>query len=209
MTVAISPDGKTLVAGGDTRTLVILDPESLEVKNRIWIETTITDLAFSKDGATLLVGDSGERVLSYKTSDWSKKSVLEKRDKLSVARDADLFAAMEEDYSNGTSIFFHAVGDNSVKGSMRFAKGERVVGFGLSPDGKKIGILFAEKPDPAEKKVEYKDMPKDLKEPERTTFQQQNDGKTSRMVFAEVPSGKILTDQTIFHGFKLRGCFQR
>ncbi len=199
MTVAISPDGKTLVAGGDTRTLVILDPVSLEVKNRIWIETTITDLHFSKDGGTLLVGDSAERVLSYKTSDWSKKSVLEKRDRVSVARDADLFAAMEEDYSNGTSVYFHAVADNSVKGSMRFPKGERVVGLGLNAEGTKVGIVFAEKPDAAEKKLEYKDIPKDLKEPARSEFQQQNDGKTGRLVVAEVPSGKILGDHTLYY----------
>lgn len=65
LTVAISPDGKTLVAGGDTRTLLIIDPESLEVKIRVWVETTITDLYFSKDGGTLLIGDSSDRVLLY------------------------------------------------------------------------------------------------------------------------------------------------
>jgi hypothetical protein len=199
MTVAISPDGKTLVAGGDSRTLVIMDPESLEVKNRIWAETTITDLHYSKDGGTLLVGDSAERVLTYKTADWSKKSTLDKRDLVSVARDADIFAAMEEDYSNGPSVFFHSVGDNGVKGSMRFAKGDRVIGLGLNAEGTKVGVVFAGKDDPSEKKVEYKDIPKDLKEPARSTFQQQNDGKTGRIVFAEVPSGKILGDHTIYY----------
>jgi len=199
MTVAISPDGKTLVAGGDTRTLVIMDPETLEVKDRVWIETTITDLAFSKDGATLLVGDSAARVLTFKTADWSKKAVLEKRDRLAVAQQADLFAALEEDYNNGPSIFFHAVSDNGVKGSLRFAKGDRIVGFGMNPEGTKVAILFGDKADPSEKKLEYKDIPKDLKEPERSTFQQQNDGKMARVVFAEVPSGKILADHKTFY----------
>ena len=199
LTVAISPDGKTLVAAGDTRTLVIMDPESLEVKNRIWAETTITDLHYSKDGEILLVGDSAERVLTYKTADWSRKSVLDKRDLVSLARDADLFAAMEEDYANGPSVFFHSVADNSIKGSMRFAKGERVIGLGLNADGTKVGVVFAGKDDPSEKKVEYKDIPKDLKEPARTTFQQQNDGKTGRIVFAEVPSGKILADHKTYY----------
>ena len=199
LTVAISPDGKTLVAGGDTRTLLVIDPETLEVKNRVWIETTITELLFNKDGSTLLVGDSAERVLSYKTSDWSKKTVLEKRDRPTLSRAADLFAALEEDYTNGPSIYFHAVADNAVKGSMRFTKGERVVGLGMNAEGTRVGVMFAEKQNPAEKKLEYKDIPKELKEPQRSEFQQQNDGKTGRFVVAEVPSGKILTDQTIFY----------
>jgi hypothetical protein len=137
--------------------------------------------------------------LTYKTADWSKKSVLEKRDLVSLARDADLFAAMEEDYSNGPSVYFHSVADNSVKGSMRFAKGERIIGLGLNAEGTKVGVVFAGKDDPSEKKVEYKDIPKDLKEPARTTFQQQNDGKTGRIVFAEVPSGKILGDHKTYY----------
>ncbi len=198
VTIALSPDGKTLVAGGDSRTLLVMDPQTLEVKSRIWVETSITALDFSKDGSTLLVSDSSDRVLLYKTADWSKKSAFDKRESVSVARAVDLFAAAEKDYQ-GNIIHFCSASDGSSKGSVKLVKEERVVALGLNPAGTRLAVLCAGKDDAAEKKVEYKDIPKELQGDARTTFQQQNDGKTALVAFVEVPSGKIISQQRIFY----------
>ncbi|MCP5102345.1 MAG: hypothetical protein GY950_03150, partial [bacterium] len=68
--VAVSPDGKTIVVGGDTRTLYVLDPSSLEVKKRIWLKTNIYEMAFNKDGSVLVVEDTSETLYFVKATNW-------------------------------------------------------------------------------------------------------------------------------------------
>jgi hypothetical protein len=71
LTVAVSPAGDKLVAGGDTRTLLILDPQTLAVKDRVWIETTIVGLTFDKAGTTLAVEDGSGTGLLEVAASWA------------------------------------------------------------------------------------------------------------------------------------------
>ncbi len=58
--VAVSPDGKTVVVGGQNRVLYVVDAETFEVKKRIWTRARVGALEFSKDGSTLVLEDDAE-----------------------------------------------------------------------------------------------------------------------------------------------------
>ncbi len=199
ITVAVSPDGKRLVAGGDSRTLVVLDPETLEVKDRTWIETDIVRMAFNQKGTLLAVESTEGKVTLFDTATWKKKLDLGKREIFAMASKADVLAGYDTDY-NSPTIHLHSMADGTVKAQIPLpAKGIRYVAYGINADATRLAVITEGKDDPAEKKVEYNDIPKDLKDLPRDEFVQHNDGKTSTFYLLNAADGKVLLEKKIFY----------
>ena len=76
--VAISPDNKILVAGGDSRVLYVIDPSSLKVKERVWFKSDIHEMEFNKDGSVLLVRDTGNTLYFIKSENWQVFKIIKK-----------------------------------------------------------------------------------------------------------------------------------
>ena len=186
------------MAGGDTRTLVVMDPESLEVKERVWVEATITRLAFSQKGTVLAVETTDGKVMLYDAATWKKKVDLGKRENFVVATKADVLAGWDADY-NGSAIHVHSLTDGAAKVKFTYQKGVRIAAYGLNDDGTRLAVLIEGKDDPEEKKVEYKDIPKDLQGAARDEFVQRNDGKTAMFYLTDTASGKQLCEKKVFY----------
>src|SRR5262245_35859612 len=60
--VAVSPDGKSVAAGGQNRVVYLLDADSLAVTRRILLGARIVHMTYNKDGSRLIVEDDAERV---------------------------------------------------------------------------------------------------------------------------------------------------
>lgn len=194
LTGAVSPDGKTIVVGGDSRTLYVFDGASLEVRDRIWLGATIWSIFFNKDGNRLLVSDTGDTVHLINTDTWKSEKEVEKAGRPCSARAADLFAGLGY---RAEVIDLYSMTDGSKKGSVKVD--QKVAAFGLNADGTRLGLLTKGEKDEAEKEVKYNDIPKDLKGIEKKAFQQKNDGKTAVFHLFEVPSGKELHKAKIFY----------
>ena len=197
LTVAVSADGSQLVAGGDTRTLLILDPKTLETKERHWIGTSILNIAFNKDGSVLAVQDTSDAVYLYKTSDWTEIAKIPKVVNFSAASDADLIAGHDGDYKKPNVKVFSFT-DGSEKGSIPLPEGKKVAALGINSEGTKIAILCQGEKDEAEPKVERSAIPKDLKGIASKEFQQKNDGKTSTFLLIDIASSSIETEAKTF-----------
>ena len=78
LTVALSPDGKVMVAAGDNRTLYILDPGKMEVTQRVWLGVCIVGLQFNKDGNVLLAEDTDGTLHLIDVKTWQEKKNLPK-----------------------------------------------------------------------------------------------------------------------------------
>jgi len=192
LTIAVSADGSRLVAGGDTRTILVLDPATLEVKERRWIEVPITGLAFNKDGSILAVHDTSETVHLYSTADWSRKAEIPKRSGFCVTTSANLFAGFD-----GSGLFVHSLSDGSLKTSIPGGKGVRIAAAGFNAGGTTLAVLGEGAKDPGEPEVAFAAIPKNLKGLALEEFKQKNDGKTAALSLYDPASGKKLFEKKI------------
>ncbi|MDF1824161.1 MAG: hypothetical protein P1U68_05945 [Verrucomicrobiales bacterium] len=197
LTVAVSSDGTQLVAGGDSRTLLVLDPESLEVKDRHWVGTSIVDLVFNGDGSILAVYDTSGTVYLYNTGDWSQITEIKKVMNFSAAVEGGLIAGQDGDYK-APQVQVFSFSDGTLQSSVPLPEGQRIASLGINDEGTKIAVLFQGVDDEGETKVERADIPKDLKGIAKTEFEQKNDGKTSRYFVIDVATATIEKETTVF-----------
>ena len=193
LTVAVSPDDKTIVTGGDNRVLYVMDAKSLKITKRIWLKTTIWGLHFNKDGSRLLVEDTEKTISFVDTKTWKVEKEVRKAGYLIPAMEANLFAAVN---SKKKKIMFMSMDDGSLKGKVVLDK--YVAAFGINAKGDRLAVLSKDEKDADEKVVKSGDIPKDLKGADRIEFKQRNDGKTSIFYIFNIPSGKELLRKKIY-----------
>lgn len=191
LTIAVTGDGSKLVAGGDTRTLIVLDPETLEVKERHWVEADIIKLAFNGDGSMLAVQDSNDTVRLFGTADWKKKAELPKC--IAFTAGGGLIAGHDGNY-NGPSVTVYSIDDGAKKSTVSFEKGTKIAALALSQDGGKLAVLTEGVKDESEPEVPYAQLPKDLKGLALDEFKQKNDGKTSQLLIYDAATGNKLSE---------------
>jgi len=189
---AVSPDGKILVAGGDSRVLYIMDSSSLEVKNRVWLKTGIYEMEFNKDGSILVVEDTSEDLYFVKTKDWQVLKTIKKGGPMSAAPAADLLAGFTSGYKKSTAAFY-SMTDGALKGKVEFPA--KIVSVGLNAKGTRMMLMAV---GPKEMEIKKK-RPPELKGIEKDTFVQKYDGKVSILAEFEVPTGKKISEKTVFY----------
>jgi glutamine cyclotransferase len=189
---AVSPDGKIIVVGGDNRVLYIMDAASLTVKERIWFKSNIYEMEFNKDGSILVVEDTSETLYFVNTKDWQTVKKVPKAGYMSPAPAADILAGADPGYKT-SKVKFISMTDGSLKGQVEFPA--KVIGIGLDASGKRL-VLMAQGPKDKEAKQK---KPKELKGLEADIFKQKNDGKVSILAEFDVPSGKKISEKTVFY----------
>lgn len=195
LAVAISPDGKQMVAAGDNRVLYVINPENMEVTQRVWLETCILDLEFSKDGSKVLAEDTDGSLLLISAQDWSVIKKEPKAQQMSVAREANLAAGLSAE-SSGNTVRFFSLDDLSVTGKVTLAQGEKVASMGLDPQGERLAVWLTPIDDASEPKEK---APTDLKGLEADEFKLKNDGKTSRLLIFKVADGSTIVDHKLYY----------
>lgn len=196
LTVAVSSDGSKLVAAGDSRTLLILDPETLEVKKRVWTQLSITAITFSRDGARLIALDTSNALHVFGTEDWSKQA--EYKEGAAFTTNGELIAGSDGKY-DGRTVFVRRLADGVEIMSASFEKGVEIAALALSEDGARLAVLTAGAKDESEKEVPYAEIPKDLDSDAKDEFKQKNDGKTSRLFFYDTATGDQVSEATTFY----------
>lgn len=202
LTVAVSADGSQVIAGGDTRTLLTIDPKTLEVKKRMWIGTAIVNMAFNGDGSVLVVQDTADTAFLYDTKTWKPKFTLQKFGDITVLPKFDLLIGVENSY-RGALVKFKKLSDTSDQGQIQMERKERVRALGIDASGKKLAVLLQADNDKNEPKVKFSEIPRELRGVERAEYRQRNDGRTSVLRIYSVPDGKMIKEVKTY--FDLRG----
>lgn len=194
LTVAVSPAGDKLVAGGDTRTLLVLDPDTLAVKERIWIETSIVHLAFDQAGATLAVTDTSGDVLLFDTASWKPRATIATNGTVAFAPAPGLMAGSDK----GRAVSIFSMSDGKETAKLALPAGAAVANLGFSADGKRLAVILKAK-EGGEPKAASNAIPKELKGLEREEFVLRNDGKLSELLVFDATSGKLLSQAKTFY----------
>ena len=197
LAVAISADGKTLVAGGRNRALYELDPTTLAVKRRAHLGRQIMKMAFAPSGKVLIV-ESTDAVQWVDLATLQPTKTLEKASRITLAPAAGLVGINAKNRPQGVKLLDIETG--AEKASVPYDPMIGLSGFALSPDGKQVALLYSRRRDDGEKKVAYKDIPKDLKNAARNEFMLRGDGYTCQFVVVDVASGKPTLEAKTWYG---------
>jgi WD40 repeat protein len=152
ISVAITPDGKTIACGGRTgffweksQSIYLFDRESGKLVHRIkdLPDVTITYLAYSKDGNSLaatLGGSKGIRI--YHTRDYSIAGVDEEYGDSCVSADFDVIGRLVTASSDG----FIRLYDSDLKLIIKKTApgGNKPSSVNFSPDGSSIAVGFGD-----------------------------------------------------------------
>lgn len=195
LTVAVSAAGDKLVAGGDSRTLLVLDPATLAVKERIWIETTIVQLVFDQSGATLAVTDTSGEVRLFDATSWTLRAIIPASGTVAFAPAAGLVAASDK---QNKSVSLFSMSDGKETGKLALPAGAAVANLGFSADGKRLAVILKAK-DGSEPKVANNAVPKELKGLAREEFVLKNDGKVSEVLVFDAASGKVVSQAASYY----------
>jgi WD40 repeat protein len=190
--VAVSPDGKMLVAGGDNRVLYIIDTDTLTVRKRIWFKSNIYEMAFNGDGSTFIIEDTSETLYFLNTRDWQVISKVPKAGSMSTAPKKNLVAGISSGFKKST-IKLMSMSDGVMTGQISFPG--KVTAVGVNPGGNRLVILAKG----AANQEQKNPVPKELKGLEKDIYKQKNDGKVSILAEFEIPSGKKISEKTIFY----------
>lgn len=199
LAVAVTPDGTRLVAGGSNRVLYDLDPQTLEVKRRVYLGRQIMEMAFSPDGKTLVV-ESTKAMQWLKADTFEPIETLDGVEKMSLAPAAGVVAVNHR--RNPSAIQIRSLSDASVKAQIPFDPTQTVAGFGLRPDGKKLALLYSKRKDPEEEKVAWKDIPEELRKKRDLAlrlYQQKHDGYTARYYVFDVATGEQELEKKLWY----------
>lgn len=197
LTVAVSADGKRLVAAGDTRSLIVLDPEKLTVLQRIWVGTTILRLTFDNAGKTLLATDTDGVAHLYDTQTWKPRASIPKRVGAVMAPATGLIAGAEGSHAAG-AIFINDAASGAERAKIVLEKGDRVSGLGFDPQGRRLAVLIGPIESKEEPRVQSSQIPKELRGLERDEFQQKNDGQVSILRIYDAATGKMISELKTF-----------
>ncbi len=159
--LAVSPDGATVAAAGDNHALYLIDPATLEVRQRIHLGSNPQEMWYSADGKTLAVWTLDDEIRLLSTADWSLKATLPDVFQVAHAARADALVILGRP---------KCANDGATREFVGLAAKADASGFVLITKGVK---------DESEAKAE---TPKDLKGAEKETFELQHDGNTAEIV---------------------------
>lgn len=197
LTVAISPKGDQLVAGGDNRVIYVLDPKTLDVTKRIPFGVPIIRMAFDASGGTLAVNDNDGTLHLIDTKTWTTKNKFKDKHRVAFSAKNGLVASSDGD-SRARAIVVNATSDGKEVFRAALEKPMPVAALGISPDGAKLAVLIGGNDDKDEPKINYNDIPKDLKGLDKTDFQLKNDGKSSLVQIYDLKSGKLISENKTY-----------
>ncbi len=182
--IAVSPNGKTVLAAGDNRVLYTIDADSLSVKDSLWIGINPLSIHYNKDGSVFIVHDTSNSLVFYSSE--TKKPIAEVADAtlIAIAEKADIIVASgrvkgrDKDATTKLYGYDMSTGKQVVSATAKVG----IHGLGVLSDASRIFALS--KSLKSEKETKDK-VPTELKGLERELFRQKHDGKVSQFVTFE------------------------
>jgi DNA-binding beta-propeller fold protein YncE len=168
--LALSGDGKLLAVAGRNRAVYVLDAATLEVRQRLGVRTPVRNLAFTADGAALVVEDDRDTLRRFDRATGKPLATLEDARGLTVHPEGKLALV------RGANLRSIQLADFRTMAILETT--ERPAALAFDASGKQIFVLEQSQFTEDEKRVAAADVPEKLRGLEREEFRQRNDGRT-------------------------------
>jgi len=183
---ALSPDGKTILIGGNTRTLYVVDNVKNTVIKRIRLDGGIHFIGFTKDGSNFLVDDSDQiRIFNAKTH--KETDQIKNNRQVIFTPDSGKLILMKD-----KKFEIRSISDIHSLREIPFPKECQVSIFDVNDDGQLLAVLYNQSKS-KEKKAGWNKVPKELKDLKKKDWQKQNDGKSGKLIIYDLQNGKIVS----------------
>ena len=195
--IAVSPDGKTVLAAGDNRVLYVLDAKPLTVRKRIWIGVNPLSIHYSADGSTFALHDTKGTLKFYDAATLRINNEITDVETLAVAEKADIIFTAGRPRGRGEEAktplrgYDLATGKPVLDRTVNMA----VQGLGADSDARRLFAISRPIKSATEKK---QNPPSGLRGLERELFRQKNDGKVAQLVAFDI-NGKELGRHTSWY----------
>ncbi len=200
LALALNPNGETLVAAGDNRTIYSIDANSLEVIGRTYFGSTINKMAYSPDGSVLYVQDSEPNIYILDAETFETKSKLAGYGMMQISNEAQRLVAINLDYGGDTLAVFD-ISENKLNSlaEVSFDKDDDISSMGINAAGTQVAIFFDDVDSETEEKVSWSDIPDEYKGFEKDIYSEQHDGKEARFLLLSTPELDVLADYVSFY----------
>jgi hypothetical protein len=202
--LAISPDGKTLVAGGsrwkgiNTRVFYVIEAETLKVTHRFYNQARIERLTFNSDGSRLVSVDDARRLRIWDTRTWKPIATIEKVRNVAWAPKADVALVNLPKEKKFRTV---SIEDGKTLNTYDWPESRAgFFNFVLSPKADKVLLISNRIEDPnaePKKKVKRK---ADMSRAERDELRFRHDGYVFSMVQFDLASGRALRNHLSWYG---------
>ncbi|MBN1297874.1 hypothetical protein JXA80_13945 [bacterium] len=198
LTVAVSPDGESVIVSGVNRAFLRLNPATLEVEDRVWHGLSVTRMAFSRDGSVLAVTDAGMGGVVTIFDSKTLKRITDVRDcdPVALATQANLVAGIRGNRSDTATLQVFGMKDGRMTMQVPVVPKRTVTAIGMDLKGTVAAVLYEGIHDSGEAKATPDAA---LRGIARIEAVQKSDGKTAMVEFFAIPSGKKLASHTLFY----------
>lgn len=183
--VAVSPDGRTVLAAGDNRVLYVLDAGSMTVQKRIWIGINPLAIHFSANGSAFALHDTKGALRFYDAASYRMNSEVTGVEAVAVAEKADLIFTAGRPRGRDANVktplraYALATGKPVLDKAVKMA----ILGLGVDSDARRIFAMSKFFKTDAEM---VQKPPSNLAGVARETFRQRHDGRAAQLVAFDV-----------------------
>ena len=184
--LALSPDGTTLLAAGDTRTIYALDPATLNVTKRIYSKTTVVWMTYRSDGQAVFTRDTDGTLTAWDANTFAELWSQTRTEGVDYAPLTNQLAYIKRERRNGHLVIVDAA---SFQEKARHDLGEMSPrSVGISPEGARaVVISYSEKRESEEKKRPDSSM----KGVEKVIYQQEHNQRGAKIAQVDLLLGQV------------------
>ena len=189
--IAVSPDGNAIVAAGDNQVLYLIEPDTLEVRQRVHVGTTPLKLWYSADGATLAMLTTDDDILFFETGSWSEQGTVKDVFVVAHAAAADALVVLGRPSKSQDGSYITQLQVLPLSGAAPLLQANvagDVAAIAAKPDASAFILMTKQTKDESETKQE---PPADLKGLDKEIFRLQHDQQASQVIVLDATGAEI------------------
>ncbi|MCO6384020.1 PQQ-binding-like beta-propeller repeat protein [Oceanicola sp. 502str15] len=193
---SLSPDGATLLAGGDNRVIYVIDAATFEVKERIWSPAMPVWMDHSADGSLVYVLDSDDMLTAYAAADMSKKWEIQRVRDMAFRPEANRIVTWRG-VSGGSEITVIDATTGGQQKTVATPEGTQIDSAGLSDDGTMLYAITRQEKSEDETKEKPGD---DVKGLDKEIFRKKHDGYVAQLLKVDLEAGTTAATGSWYSG---------